>query len=82
MNATALLADLRARGVQLEPQGDSLRVVAPRGVLTAELQSLLTFRKADILAALRSAEGDAGDALTAESGARPQRPRQIRAPAN
>ena len=53
MNAASLLADLRARGVHLEPVGHKLRVVAPRGVLTAELQALLTPQKADLLAALQ-----------------------------
>ena len=53
MNATALLSDLRARGVRLEPQGDKLRVVAPRGVLTPELTAMVAEHKADLLAALQ-----------------------------
>ena len=52
MNATALLSDLRARGVRLEPQGDRLRVVAPKGVLTADLRAVLTERKGEIMEAL------------------------------
>jgi ribosomal protein L40E len=53
LNATALLSDLRARGVHLEPQGDRLRVVAPRGVLTADLRAVLAEHKGDLLAALQ-----------------------------
>jgi ribosomal protein L40E len=53
LNAMALLSDLRARGVRLEPQGDSLRVVAPKGILTADLRAVVAEHKAELLAALR-----------------------------
>lgn len=55
-DALALLADLRARGVRLEPDGADLIVRAPRGVLTPQLREALRQRKADLLAALTAAE--------------------------
>jgi hypothetical protein len=54
LNATALLSDLRARGVRLEPQGDKLRVVAPKGVLTPDLRATLAEHKGELLAALQA----------------------------
>lgn len=53
MNATALLSDLRARGLRLEPQGDKLRVVAPKGVLTPELAAVVAEHKWELMAALQ-----------------------------
>jgi ribosomal protein L40E len=52
MDATALLADLRARGVELERRGDKLHWRAPEGVLTPDLLAVLAERKAEIMALL------------------------------
>ena len=55
MNAPSLLAQLRQSDAQLWLEGDHLRINAPKGVLTPELQTALTEHKADIIALLRAA---------------------------
>jgi hypothetical protein len=50
----ALLADLRAKGVELEPRGDKLCLRAEEGVLTAELKALVVEHKAEIMNVLRA----------------------------
>lgn len=49
MSARALLEDLRRRGVNLEADGEGLRVDAPAGTLTDELRAALTENKARLL---------------------------------
>ena len=49
-----LLGQLRAQGVSLSVDRDSLKCAAPPGVLTAELRAELTKHKAEILAFLKS----------------------------
>ncbi|RMH15044.1 MAG: hypothetical protein D6701_10490, partial [Gemmatimonadetes bacterium] len=49
MNAQELLDDLRERHVEVSAAGDSLRLVAPRGVLTEELRRILSDRKPELL---------------------------------
>ncbi len=55
-----LLGRLRALGVSLTLDGDSLKCAAPAGVLTAELRAELTQNKPGILAFLRSSRNAAG----------------------
>ena len=47
-----LLSDLRAREIQLLPDGDQLRCRAPRGALTPELRDQLQIHKTELLAFL------------------------------
>lgn len=49
---TDLLSELRARNVELRPDGNNIRYHAPRGGLTPELRAKLAVRKADVLALL------------------------------
>lgn len=53
MTCEALIAELRARGVHLDPAGDRLRVDAPKEVLTEDLLAELRSHKAEILEALQ-----------------------------
>lgn len=53
MTAAALVAELRARGVTLEPRGDRLRVMPASAVTPDEVEALRRF-KADVLALLAS----------------------------
>jgi amino acid adenylation domain-containing protein len=55
-----LLGRLRALGVSLTLDGDSLKCAAPPGVLTPELRAELTQNKPEILAFLRSSRKTAG----------------------
>lgn len=55
-----LLGRLRALGVSLTLEGDSLKCAAPPGVLTAELRAELTQNKPEILTFLRSSRKTAG----------------------
>ncbi|MCB5909709.1 non-ribosomal peptide synthetase [Streptomyces pinistramenti] len=57
MNAAAFLADLRRRGITVTADGDRLRCVARRGVLTAEVQTEISAYKAEILRELRATHG-------------------------
>ncbi|WP_372404835.1 amino acid adenylation domain-containing protein [Streptomyces luteireticuli] len=61
----AYLAELRRRGITVTADGDRLRCVARRGVLTAEVQAEIAERKAEILRELR-----AGDGIPVADGAR------------
>lgn len=65
MTAAALMAQLRARGVDLQPEGDGVRYRARRGVLTPADLEALRAHKAELLAELRQAGPDLteGDAL-------------------
>lgn len=49
MNALKLRHDLKARGVNLEAEGESLKVDAPAGVLTDEDRALLLEAKPALL---------------------------------
>ena len=66
MRAAALLAALEARGVRLMAVGQTLRVDAPRGVLTTADREALLAHKAAVLAALRA---EASRASTTEMSA-------------
>jgi amino acid adenylation domain-containing protein len=54
-----LLGRLRAEGVSLTVDGDTLKCAAPPGVLTAELRAELTKNKQEILAFLQSSRNTA-----------------------
>jgi hypothetical protein len=54
VRATALMADLEARGVRLMAVGQRLRVDAPRGVLTTADREALLVHKLAVLAELRA----------------------------
>lgn len=56
MKIEAFLIHLRSLDVELQADGDRLRVSAPRGVLTSALRMELTDRKAEILAFLRQTD--------------------------
>ena len=55
MSLVSLLGDLKARGIALSSDGGQLRVSAPKGAMTPELQSQLRERKDELLAMLQSA---------------------------
>ena len=57
MTASSLLADLDTQGIRLYPEGEQLRVDAPKGLLTPELRQALTKNKADLLKALQERQG-------------------------
>ena len=63
MNAQVLLSHLRQNDVQVWLDGDRLRVNAPKGVLTPELQTALAEHKVEIIALLRTAESTTRAAL-------------------
>jgi len=52
MTARELLETLRRRGVDLKPEGDSLRYRAPAGALTPTLRNALATHKTEVLAHL------------------------------
>jgi ribosomal protein L40E len=52
-DAMALIADLRARGVEVEPRGDKLHLTADEGTLTPDLLAVVAEHKAELLAALQ-----------------------------
>ena len=60
MNALALLADLRSRGVYVRDEGDRLKCDAPAEALTPELLQTLRRRRGEILGFLRSTRTAAG----------------------
>jgi len=62
-NATELLTQLRAIGVQLTLDGDVLRLNAPKGSLTPELQSELKANKPALLELLRTMRQNGGRAI-------------------
>jgi hypothetical protein len=49
VSAARLLADLRARGVELTAERDRLRFKAPLGVITPELRRAMAERKVELL---------------------------------
>lgn len=49
MNARAILEDLRRRDINLEPDGLTLRVSAPREAATGELRATLREHKRDLI---------------------------------
>jgi thioesterase domain-containing protein len=55
MTVTGLLAELRARDIHVQADGDKLRCNAPAEALTPELRDQLRLRKSDLLEFLRSA---------------------------
>lgn len=55
MSLVALLSELKARGVTIASDAGQLRVSAPKGAMTPELQSQLRERKDELLALLQSA---------------------------
>lgn len=63
MMASQLITDLERRRVQLWTEGDNLRVRAPKGVLTPELQLRLAACKPGLLALLKRQGGEAGESL-------------------
>jgi len=52
MNTSEFLIDLRAKGIALWSENDTLRYRGPKGALTAEIRSQLSELKAEILALL------------------------------
>jgi non-ribosomal peptide synthetase component F len=59
-HAEELLSQLRTLGVQLRLEGETLRLNAPKGALTPELQSQLKGSKAEIVALLHSRQDSGG----------------------
>ena len=64
-SAAELLKQLRALGVQLHLEGDVLRLNAPKGALTPELQMQLKAAKQEILSLLRTIQQNGSNAGTA-----------------
>ena len=60
MDTAALFSILRERDVKLWVEEDQLRCSAPLGALDAELRTILTSRKTDIVAVLRWAQEGSG----------------------
>lgn len=58
MTATSLLANLRARGLALSPQGDGI-AIAPRKLLTDADRAAVLSRKAEILSLLAAEKAQA-----------------------
>ncbi len=61
MTLSELLISLTKHGIELELNGDSLRIRAPKGALTPELRTTLADRKAELMAFLRQANGVSED---------------------
>ena len=57
MTTAGFLAELRSRHIKVSVEGDRLRCTGPKGALSAELQSELSRRKAEILSCLREGAG-------------------------
>jgi len=70
MTTVEFLAHVRGQNIRLWAEGDTLRLRAPKGALTAELRDELTERKAEILAALRATETQKRAAVPLEPIAR------------
>ncbi len=64
-SATKLLAYLRSIGVHLQMEGETLRLNAPKGALTPELQAELKMNKAELLDLVRTARTTEHDLSTA-----------------
>jgi len=64
-NASELLKQLHSMGVHLRLEGDSLRLNAPKGALTVELQSALRASKAEIMALLADMQKSAASSSVA-----------------
>lgn len=58
MSAAKLIEELRSRGVLIEAAGDRIRVDAPKGAVTPELCEALADRKIEIIALLKSGDGE------------------------
>ena len=56
MTTVEFLAHVRGQNIRLWAEGDTLRLRAPKGALTADLRDELAGRKAEILAVLRATE--------------------------
>jgi amino acid adenylation domain-containing protein len=56
MTTVEFLAHVRGQNIRLWAEGDTLRLRAPKGAVTAELRDELTARKAEILALLRASD--------------------------
>ena len=66
MTVASLLADLRARGVHLEPAGLQLRYRAPRGALTSDLMEAIRANREGLLDLLQGRHHD-GDVVNHDS---------------
>ncbi len=70
MTVADLLADLASRDIRLRLDGDKLRINAPKGVLTRQLQAKLVKHKPEILTALGEATPDPATVDWAEAARR------------
>lgn len=59
--AGELINELRRRGATLTPNGDKLRITAPRGVITPQLRDQIAQHKPALMRLLRDAPGDVDD---------------------
>jgi hypothetical protein len=55
--AESVLAEARAYGITLVPDGSRLRIGAPKGALTAALHAKIVGHKVELLALLRGGDG-------------------------
>ena len=72
MNASALLTDLRSRGISLSVSGERLSIDAPKGTVTPDLLAALVEHKADLIRLLGTDDEDVTWRIEAM---RPQVPR-------
>ena len=54
MTATVILDDLQTRGIRIWAETDQLKLNAPQGTITPELQTIIRDHKTELLALLRS----------------------------
>lgn len=78
MNALSLYHDLKARGVNLESQGEQLKVDAPAGVVTEEDRSALIECKTILLKFLSRSKVEQHEGPERESVARRAGPEHIK----
>ena len=69
MNTAALLVELSRQGIELRPDGGTIRYRAPRGTVTAELRETISAHKPELLELLKAAQiaPDEGQILEARS---------------
>src|SRR5262245_11892444 len=68
-SANELLHELRRRGATLTPNGDKLRITAPRGVITPHLLDQINRHKPALLQLLNTNAGDVDHDLALEEPA-------------
>ena len=68
MTPAGILTELRARGVELIPEGTGLRYRAPKGTPTPELRDALATHKAEVVSLLRAPTSPAEPTFDLDAG--------------